>query len=476
MPASSPLAPIRSRLIASLARAVAIATAMLMTGCSTASVPNAFRMMRARWAYREGPQFVGSDGPLTRQQGEAILERMAARSGTSPSLLQRHLAFEQAISGEPLILGNRVTLLENGPPTYAAMLKAIDSAKDSINLETFTFTDDSIGREFADALIARQHHGVQVNIIYDSAGSVSTPTSFFDRMRDEGIRVLEFNPINPLWARVHWEVEHRDHRKLLVVDGRTAFTGGINISGVYASGLSASERTRGGKSGYWRDTDLEIEGPAAAQCQELFIATWTYQHGPLLPARDYYPSLGRQGHDIVRMLGSVPELFPTIYVTLISAINNAENNVWITEAYFAPDPQMIRVLEQSARRGVDVRLLLPSNADEPLIQSAARSYYSELMAAGVKIYEWRGEMLHAKTATVDGVWSAVGSSNLDTWSIARNNEIDAVILSPEFGNSMNVMFEQDLRHARRIDPETWPNRGIIERTEERIARLVQPLL
>jgi cardiolipin synthase A/B len=450
--------------------------ATLLSGCSTTNVPNVFQMIHARWPYREPPKFVGRRGPLSREQGERILEHLAERSGTSLDLLQKHLAFEQAISGAPLMLGNQVTLLENGPAAYAAMFQAIEGATDSINLETFTYTDDSIGAKFADALIEKQKQGVQVDVIYDSVGSFSTPESFFDRMRSAGIRVSQFNPINPLWARVHWEIEHRDHRKLMIIDGRTAFTGGINISGVYSSGISHHEFEPGDKPPYWRDTDVEIQGPAVAECQELFLATWADQGGRPLPARDYYPSLGRRGHEIVRVIGSVPQRFPLIYVTLISAISNAERNVWITDAYFAPDPQLIGVLERSARRGIDVRLVLPSNADEPLIESAARSYYSELMAAGVKVYEWRGEMLHAKTATIDGVWSTVGSSNLDTWSIARNNEINAVVLSPEFGDAMNEMYRRDISQSDRIDPQTWQDRGIIERAREYLARMMQPML
>jgi cardiolipin synthase A/B len=295
-------------------------------------------------------------------------------------------------------------------------------------------------------------------------------------MRAAGIRVLQFNPINPMWARLHWEVEHRDHRKLMVIDGKVAFIGGINISAVYSSGIERHEQAAGGKQEYWRDTDVEIEGPVVAQCQELFLATWADQGGRPLAPRAYYPSLHRQGHEIVRIIGSVPERFSLIYVTLVSAINNAENNVWITDAYFAPEPQLIEVLERSARRGVDVRLLLPSNPDQPLIHSAARSYYSELMAAGVKIYEWKGEMLHAKTATIDGVWSTVGSSNLDAWSIVSNNEISAVVLSPQFGAAMNAMFRHDIAQSERIDPETWKDRGIIERMREDFARLMQPML
>ena len=461
---------------ASIWRAAFVILALLCaSACSTTTLPNAFTLIRTRWLYRKPPEFVGQTGPLSRAQGEEIIKHLEARSG-SVNLLQKHLAFEQAISGTPMLLGNKVTLLENGPATYAAMFQAIGNARDSVNLETYIFSGDGIGYKFADLLIAKEHQGVQVNIIYDSFGSLMTPESFFDRMRAAGIRVLQFDPINPIRARLRWSVNHRDHRKLMVIDGKVAFTGGINISGVYSSGIRQHEYAPGGRPEYWRDTDVEIEGPAVAQCQELFLSTWADQGGGPPEPRDYYPLLKPKGNYIVRVIGSIPEQFSLIYVTLISAINNAENNVWITDAYFAPEPEMIEVLEEAAQRGVDVRLVLPSQTNEPLIMTASRSYYSELMRSGVKIFEWRGEMLHAKTATIDGVWSTVGSSNLDSWSIVHNNEINAVVLSLDFGAAMNTMFSHDISNSVQINPNRWRDRGIGERLHEGIARIMQPLL
>jgi cardiolipin synthase A/B len=178
----------------------------------------------------------------------------------------------------------------------------------------------------------------------------------------------------------------------------------------------------------------------------------------------------------VRVIGSVPKRFNPIYVTFISAITNSETSVYITDAYFAPDHQMLHALERAARRGIDVRLLLPSQSDEPLIVSAARSHYHALLKAGVKIYEWQGEMLHAKTATVDGVWSTVGSSNLDWWSIARNNEINAIVLSHVFADEMGAMFRNDLENSQQIELESWRNRSLRERLNETIAGVVEPML
>ncbi len=355
------------------------------------------------------------------------------------------------------------------------MLSAIRGAKDSINIETFIFSDGPVGQMFADALIERQRHGVQVNIMYDAIGSLGTSGSFFDNLRRNGIAVLPYRPLDPFAARFHWAINHRNHRKMMIVDGCIAFTGGINISEVYASG-PGSQSSAGASMEYWRDTDVLVEGPVVAQFQRIFIREWSYQEGPVLLRRNYFPKLQRQGDEIVRVIASVPERFSLIYVTLISAIVNSETNVYITDAYFAPDHQMLSALERAARRGVDVRLLLPSKSDVPLIVSAQRSHYKSLLKSGVKIYEWQGEMLHAKTATIDGVWSTVGTSNLDWWSIARDNELNAIILSHSFGEKMNLMFKNDLESSTRIELNQWKHRGLRERLNEDAARMVEPFL
>jgi cardiolipin synthase len=356
------------------------------------------------------------------------------------------------------------------------MLAAIRAAKDSINIEMFMFSDGPIGQMFADALIEREHHGVQVNLMYDSLGSFGTSSAFFNRLRQNGIAVLAYRPLNPFATRVNWtlNLNHRNHRKMLIVDGRIAFTGGINISEVYASGLGSREVNT--STDYWRDTDIELEGPAVAEVQRIFISEWSYQAGPLLSYRNYFPQLTPQGRQIVRVIATVPERFSLIYVTLISAISNAETNVYITDAYFDPDDQILHALERAARRGVDVRLLFPSQSDEALIVPAERSHYKALLKSGVKIYEWQGEMLHSKTATIDGVWSTVGTSNLDWWSIARDNELNVIILGHSVGDEMNLMFEDDLKNSRQVMLNQWKHRGLQERIKEIAAEGVQELL
>ena len=218
-------------------------------------------------------------------------------------ILDKQIALEQGIVGSPLVVGNKVTLLQDGPATYQAMFAAIRKAKDHINVESYIIEDDEVGRQFSDLLLERQARGVQINLIYDSLGAFATPKTFFDRLTQAGVQVLEFNPA----VTKPWALNNRDHRKLLVVDGRTAFLGGINISSVYSSGSSIS---RGGGPADatlgWRDTDVRIEGPVVAEFQKLFMHTWDKQHGKPLAQKDYFPALAPQGKDIVRAIGSTP--------------------------------------------------------------------------------------------------------------------------------------------------------------------------
>jgi cardiolipin synthase A/B len=350
----------------------------LVSGCAT--IPKVEALLHTNPRYLVKPDFVGPNGPLTPRQAQQVIDRLKANQGTPTDILQRHMAFEQANSNVPLTFGNKVTLLKNTTATYPAMLSAIRSARDSINIEMFTFSNGLVGQTFADALIERQRHGVQVNLMYDAVGSLGTPASFFDRLKQNGIAVIKYRPLNPFESTLPWTLSHRSHRKNLVVDGRVAFTGGINVAEVYASGLSGIKKTK--PLAYWRDTDIKIEGPAVAEFQYLFVDEWNHQKGLLLQVRDYFPKLDRQGNQIVRVIGSVPERFSLIYVTFVSAIINSGSNVYITDAYFAPDRQMLHALEHAARRGVDVRLLLPSIADEPLIVSAARSYIERCSRRG----------------------------------------------------------------------------------------------
>ena len=446
---------------------------LAMTGCST--LPDAKALIERHSG--QATRFENARGALSAQKSAAILAALKRESG-NVDILDKQMALEQAIVGRPLTLGNKVTLLQDGAATYSAMFAAIRGAKDHINLESYIIDDDEIGRQFADLLLAQQGRGVQVNLIYDSVGGINTPKAYFERLTQGGIQVLEFNPINPLAAKTPWLINNRDHRKLLVVDGRTAFLGGINISSVYASGSIVRRMGKAaGDKVVWRDTHLEIEGPVVGDFQRLFIETWEKQRGKPLAKKNYFPELKAQGKDVVRAIGSTPDdPYSLIYLTLISAISNAEKQVYLTNAYFVPDPQLLKSLTDAAGRGVDVRLILPSHSDSALVFHAGRSYYSNLLEGGVKIYERRGALLHSKTAVIDGVWSTVGSTNLDWRSFLDNDEVNAVILGREFAQQMQAMFSKDLEISDSIDMEHWENRSFIYRLKESMARVWGRLL
>jgi cardiolipin synthase len=419
-------------------------------------------------------QLEGAHGPLSPQQSKAILSRMANR-GEETSIFDRHLALEQEIAGSPLVVGNKVTLLLDGPATFQSMFAAIRDARSQIHLETYIFEDDEVGRKFSDALIAKQAQGVQVALIYDSVGSMNTPKEFFKRLADSGIKTLEFNPINPMKAKKGWEVNQRDHRKLLIVDGQAAFLGGINISSVYSGGsFRSGSKQRPDGSPPWRDTHLKVEGPVVAEFQKLFLTTWEKQKGEALAPKNSFPPLAARGKEVVRAIGSSPdEPYSLIYATLLSAIGSAETSVHLTNAYFVPDPQLLAALKGAAGRGVNVNLILPSNTDFWAVFHAGRSFYTELLESGVKIHERRDALLHSKTAVIDGVWSTVGSTNLDWRSFLHNDEVNAVILGPEFGAQVQAMFDADLAASTSITLEAWQQRSFDNRVKETVARIWQ---
>lgn len=414
----------------------------------------------------------GAHGPLSVEQSKAILDRLKRRHQDN-DIFERHLALEEVIVGSPLVVGNKVVLLEDGPDTFKAMFTAIANAKNHINMETYILDDDEVGRRFADALIAKRTQGVQVNLIYDSVGTINTPAEFFQHLADNGIQLLEFNPINPLKTKAGWEVNQRDHRKLLIVDGETAFLGGINISSVYSSGSLRKRGKPPPANGLpWRDTHFKVEGPVVGELQKLFIATWEKQQGPPLSEKNYFPQLSSKGQEVVRAIGSSPDNgYSLIHTTLLSAIGSAELSVYLTNAYFVPDPQLLAALKKAVRRGVDVKIILPSSTDSGLVFHAGRSYYDELLSNGIKIYERHAALLHAKTALIDGVWSTIGSTNLDWRSFLHNDELNAVILGPVFGKQMLTMFEKDLALSKLVTLEEWRNRSFTLRLKEMAARV-----
>jgi cardiolipin synthase len=460
--------------LATVRKFILIAASFTLTACVT--LPDVEREMAV--APPQQVDFEGAQGTVSAARSDAILGDLEDDGGDT-DILAKHLAYEQEINADsPLVLGNKLTLLQNGPATYQAMFAAIRAARDHINFETYIFDDDETGNEFADLLLERQAAGVQVNLIYDSFGGMFTPAAFFDRLRDGGVRVLEFNPLNPLSGKQKgWLLNNRDHRKQLIVDGRIVFTGGINISDTYSStplgiraGKNSDQSPEHGAG--WRDTHVQIEGPVVAEFQKLFMETWVRKNAEPLTWKNYYPELKPVGNEIVRAIGSKPgDPHSLIYMTLISAISHAESKVHITIAYFAPDPQLLKALTDAARRGVEVKLVLPSYSDSWPVFHLGRSHYTELLREGVRIFERHGALMHAKTVCIDDVWSTIGSTNLDWRSFLHNDEINAVILGRDFAEQMETIFLGDIKESEEILLEKWRRRSWLLRLKEHVAMI-----
>lgn len=349
--------------------------------------------------------------------------------------------------------GNRVTLVTDGDKFFDTILRAIDSAKKSINLETYIFNSDNVGWLVASRLAEKASQGVEVNLIYDAVGCIGTSRELFRMMEKAGVEIIEFNPFVP-WRR-YWNISFRDHRKILVVDGKKAFVGGINIGAEYAG-----KKYSGGN---WRDTHVVIEGPAVRDVQFFFMENWFRNGGEVLQTGLHFPELGNKGDILLMILCSRNrKKGKPVQESYISAINNARDSVFITNAYFIPDAKIYRALVRAASRGVDVVLLLPGESDIPIVKYASRYLYKRYLKKGIRIFEYNASILHAKTAVIDGIWSTVGSSNLDRRSFRKNLEVNAVILDQEFGEVMEKVFERDLKKTDEITLENFQKRGALE--------------
>lgn len=459
---------------------------VLAASLAACAVPDADQSI-AKSAAEPKPVIQSADGPLSAAASDALIARLGDGAEGS-EILQRHLKVEEAVAGSPLTTDNAVEVLRDGDQTFAAVGKAIADARETLNLEYYTIEDvtlktpDGNARSLADMLVAKLQQGVAVNIIYDSYGSIDTPSAFFDRLGKAGAKLVDFHPIDPNPANVI-DGNDRDHRKILVADGRIGVIGGVNLSKSYESKSPGSndateQDPKTGLPAHWRDTSIRIEGPAVAEIQKLFFAHWKQEGGPAIDDARYFPKPQAKGHHIVRVIGSSPKQeISRYYVTVISALRSAERKVWISNAYFVPTPEEVQALIAAAKRGVDVRLMVPEKSDAQEAIDAARSHYSELMAAGVKIYETQNVVLHSKTVVIDGVWSAIGSSNFDHRSVLFNDEIDAVVIGKKTAEDLEAIFKDGQQTATAIDLKTWEaQRPFTDRVRGFWARLWEGLL
>ena len=358
------------------------------------------------------------------------------------------------LGNQHIINGNRVTLLKDGKEAFPSMISAIEGASSTINLETYMLRSDRTGWRFGEILAKKSSEGVEVNIIYDSLGSLDCGEDFLQFLQSRGINILEYNPIAP-WKK-GWRWLRRNHRKILVVDGRVGFTGGINIADDY------SDPSEGGKG--WRDTHIKIEGPAVRELQRLFLSTWKKSSGE----RKYFPYLEESGDTPVQIVGSREiRNRKAIKKAYINAIKNAKESIYLTNAYFIPDRGILRAIWNACKRGVEIVLILPGVSDVKVVQYASRSLYSRLLSQGVKIYEREGKVLHSKTAVIDGIWSTIGSYNMDHRSYLYDLEVNAIIYGREFGEKVKTVFMDDLKDCRKIELDKWKERQLKEKLIEK---------
>jgi len=345
--------------------------------------------------------------------------------------------------------GNRVKLLRDGPATFDAMIELIEHARASIVLESYIFRSDEVGERFADALKRAAARGVEVRLLLDWVGARGTSRKFIRHLRQTGIEIAVFNP--PGFRR--WlGLVPRDHRKLLVVDSSIGVTGGVGVGREWMTGILREHRSR------WRDTSVQIDGPAARDMVAAFEHMWRRTKGHerrgshrflRRPARGAHLDPATDTPALVGIVEGEPLRLRVSRALQIQAIS-AERSIWIATAYFTPSPSEIEALNGAARDGVDVRILVPSRADHPWVSMLARRYYRRLLTNGVRIWEWQGEMMHAKTSVIDGRWVRVGSTDFNPLGVAINYELDAVIEDRVLGEDAERMFLADLEVSREI--------------------------
>jgi cardiolipin synthase A/B len=419
------------------------------------------------------PPIVTKSRALSEDAGDRLLQRALEEYKNDTAVNELIDAVRRAAT-TPLTAGNKVDVLVDGPQTYAAIERAMQAARHHIHVETFIFGDDEIGRKFAELLARKHDEGVAVRVLYDSIGSMETPRAFFDGMRKKGLDVREFRPRNPVDTPLVWKIQNRDHRKIVVVDGKVGFTGGINIDATYSSASSGKPGPKAGLKDGWRDTHVRIEGPAVRRLQALFIDMWneTGERTSFEPAKKYLEQAGSEGKDLVGIVANKSESDDrSLYATYLAAFRKSHSRLWVTHAYFAPNEELLEAMTSAARRGVDVRVIVPGFTDSRITLQATRATYDHLLAAGARVYQLDDAFLHAKSVVIDGTLSIVGSANLDMRSFLHNDEVNAVVVSRDVGRRMEEVFDKDLKRAREITLREWRHRSPWQRLKELGAKM-----
>ncbi len=368
-----------------------------------------------------------------------------------------------SLLGPALVGGNRAQELLNGDQIFPAMLAAIRGAQHSITFETYIYWSGDIGREFADALTERAKAGVKVHVLLDWVGSARIDAAYLQKMESAGVDIRKFH--KPHWY--NWgRMNNRTHRKLLVVDGKTGFTGGVGIAPQWTGA--------GQDADHWRDSHFRLEGPAVAQMQAVFMDNWLKVTGQVMHGESYFPALQPAGNSRAQVFSSSPsggsESMQLMYQLSITA---AEKSLDLSSAYFVPDELTLQALTQALRRGVKIRIITPGEImDTETVRAASRGTWGPLLQAGAEIYEYQPSMYHVKAMVVDRLLVSVGSTNFDNRSFRLNDEANLNVFDASFAERQTQVFEDDLKHSRRVTYEQWQARPLKEKVMERLALLL----
>jgi len=414
------------------------------------------------------PPIVARQRELSEDAGDKVLQA-ALEQYKDDAAVRELVDSVRRYSSAPLTTGNRVNVLIDGPQTYSAIEAALRAARHNIHIETFIYGPGDVGQRFADLLAQKRKEGLEVRLLYDSLGSRETPREFFEQLRQQNVEVREFRPLSPIKTPEVWKLQNRDHRKIIVVDGQIGFTGGINIDSTYDSASTSKPGPERGLEDGWRDTHIEIQGPAVAQLQTLFVGNWQQagEHEDLSAKDKYFPAIKPAGDNLVTIVANDSESNDrSLYGTYVAAFTCATKRLWITHAYFAPNEELLTALIDAAKRGVDVRLIVPSFTDSRVVLNATQATFTQLLDAGVKIYELKDALLHAKSVVIDSSVTIIGSSNLDMRSFLHNDEVNAIVISRDTAQRMEEVFQRDQQSARAVELEAWERRSLWQRTKE----------
>jgi cardiolipin synthase len=365
--------------------------------------------------------------------------------------------------GPPIIEGNKAEVLLNGDQIFPAMLAAIRSAQKSVSFETYIYWEGTIGREFTEALSERARAGVKVHVLLDWIGSMKIDDASLDRMREAGVEVHRYH--KPVWWKLA-RLNNRTHRKLLIVDGKIGFTGGVGIADKWRGHAQDPD--------HWRDTHFRVEGPVVGQMQAVFNDNWTKATGAVLDGPLYFPALQPRGGMPAQMFSSSPTGgSESMHLMYLLAITAARHTIHLSNSYFVPDELALKALIAAAKRGVDVRIITPGPIiDSDIVRAASRERWGELLAAGIRMAEYQPTMYHVKALIVDSLLVSVGSTNFDNRSFILNDEANLNILDAGFAKQQEAIFDDDWKHAREVTLRAWENRPFREKIGGKLADLV----